>query len=211
MKVSIHELIELSCYRPKTMQGEGFMVCPTTHVITSIPFYSAKTVARATKTHRKKNVSAPSGTLGVRRANLILFFFMPNRRDCLYSILSDLLFLDDLICLDSFSTYNLRHDLPCYKSIIFFLRFWRRASSHSYLRNVFVYLFFQLRNKERLLLFPSVTLCLTLFCWILALVFFLSNLTSWQVNETWIQPLNLPKVCQTPPLIDLLFRFSQHE
>ena len=59
-----------------------------------------------------KNVSAPSGTLGVRRANLILFF-MPNRRDCLYSIPSDLLFLDDLICLDSFSTYNLRHDLPC--------------------------------------------------------------------------------------------------
>nr|XP_058947925.1 SID1 transmembrane family member 1-like [Pocillopora verrucosa] len=42
------------------------------------------------------------------------------------------------------------------------------------------YVIMKLRNKERLLLFPSVTLCLTLFCWILALVFFLSNLTSWQ-------------------------------
>lgn len=42
------------------------------------------------------------------------------------------------------------------------------------------YVIMKLRNKEKLLFFPSVVLCMTLVCWIFALRFFLSNLTSWQ-------------------------------
>jgi len=42
------------------------------------------------------------------------------------------------------------------------------------------YVIMKLRNKERILLFPLVFLGLTLACWIAALIFFLSNLTSWQ-------------------------------
>lgn len=61
----------------------------------------------------ENNVSVLSGILGVRCVNFILFFFMLNRRDCLYFILFDFLFFDDLICLDFFSIYNLRYDFFC--------------------------------------------------------------------------------------------------
>lgn len=42
------------------------------------------------------------------------------------------------------------------------------------------YVIMKLRNKERILLFPLLVLGWTLACWIAALIFFLSNLTSWQ-------------------------------
>ncbi|XP_068734259.1 SID1 transmembrane family member 1-like [Montipora capricornis] len=42
------------------------------------------------------------------------------------------------------------------------------------------YVIMKLRNKERILPLPRYLLVCTLICWILALIFFFSNLTSWQ-------------------------------
>jgi len=42
------------------------------------------------------------------------------------------------------------------------------------------YVIMKLRNKERILVLPLLVLAWTLACWIAALIFFLTNLTSWQ-------------------------------